>query len=438
MENISNVEEYVQQAKMLVRAQKYEEAVVYADKALEEDKMCFDAWVLKGIALADSEAYEEAKGCFQKGIMIDKKAPAPHYHLSVVHFIEGNVEEGIKASNQAIELGYDEQDIYFNLGLVYESEGDDDKAIRNYNKAIKKDELNPYPHLRKAMVYLNSAQYAAGLEALEALRKNCPDCYEGYHYAAAAYLAMGDANGADELLKSAEDMFHEDVDIVIDRIKVLVALNKSQEALDKIENIMSAVENEEQNKELLIAKAKIVGLEERYDETISLLEESLKLVKDESLDAEAHYLLINAYLMREDYEKVKVHALELSELPDTNTYALGAQYYVAMAEARLHPENMQDVYKKAIFYYRSLTLQNPNRVEAYLFRAVCYKEMGDYEKAMEMVNYVTNFTTDIPGLDVIKASILDYMGKKDDAKNLLEGAAAKGEDVAQIMLDNQE
>lgn len=289
--------------------------------------------------------------------------------------------------------------------------GEDTKAIRNYNKAIKRDELNPYPHLRKAVVYLNSAQYEEGLEALGELRKNCPDCYEGYHYAAAAYLAMGDADSADKILAEVEETFDEDIDILIDRIKVLVARNQNKEALDKIECAMAMAPEEIQRKELLLTKGKVVGLEERFDETRQLLEQALTCGKDERLDAEILYLLINAYLIEAEYDRVKQYAVELAELPDTDTYALGAQYYAALAEARLYPDKKQEAYKKAVFYYRSLTLKNPNRVEAYLFRAVCYRDIGEPKKALEMVQYVGNFTTNIPGLDVIKESILKEMGE---------------------------
>lgn len=438
MEKIDNTEEYVQQAKMLVTAQKFEEASNYAERALGEDPMCFDAWVVKGIALTDLESYSEAAECFQKAAMIDKNASAPHYHLGIINFIQGNVEEGIKESNQAIELGYDEQDIYFNLGLVYEGEGDDDKAIRYYSKAIRKDELNPYPHLRKAMVYLNSMRYEEGLEALEELRRFCPDCYEGYHYAAAAYIAMGNSVGAEQILNKAEETFNEDADILIDHIKVLVAQGKYEEAMEKVEQGEKLAKSLEQKKQLLLCRAKVIGIQERFDEAIRLLEQAQNTGKDEENDAEIGYLLINAYLMREDYAKIKEQAEKLSILPDTNTYALGAQYYLAMAEAKLNPDNRQNLFKKAAFHYRSLTLQHPNRIEAYLFRALCYRDLEEYEKALEMVNYVENFTSSIPSLDTVKAEILKAMGKNGQAEALLRDASEKGEEIAKILLENKE
>lgn len=434
----SNVEEYVKQAQMLLQVQEYEAAGKYADKALAEDKMCLDAWVIKGVALADVKDFDSSKECFEKAVMIDKNVAEPHYHLGVVHFIQGNTDAGIKETNLAIELGYDTQEIYFNLGLVYETEGDDEKAVRNYNRAIKKDELNPYPHLRKAMVYLNRSQYAAGLQALEDMRKNCPDCYEGYHYAAAAYIAMGDAGSADELLVKAEERFPDDIDILIDRIKVLVALGKNSEALSKTEAALQTATNSLHRKELMLSKAKLVGLDSNVDGALTMLDEALNLGADESIDSEICYLLVNGYLSKQDYAKVKEYALKLAEIPDTNNYALGAQYYLALAESNLQPATKQEVYKKAIFYYRSLTLSNPGRIEAYLFRAVCLKDIGDYEKALEMIEYVTNFATDIPGLDVMKASVLDAMGKKDTSKELLKNASQKGNTIAQFMLDNQE
>lgn len=420
---------------MLITAQKFEEAASYAERAIQENPMCFDAWVVKGIALADMDVYGDAKECFQKAVMIDKSAPAPHYHLGVVHFIEGNPGEGIKESNQAIELGYDEQDIYFNLGLVYEGEGDADKAIRYYSKAIKKDELNPYPHLRKAMVYLNSMRYEEGLEALEELRRFCPDCYEGYHYAAAACLAMGKSDDAEQILLKAEETFNEDVDILIDHTKVLVAQEKYQEAMKKIEKGEKLAEDEKQQKQLLLCKAKVIGIQEQFDETIRLLELAQTTGQDAESDAEIGYLLINAYLMNEDYENIIKQAEKLSALPDTNTYALGAQYYLAMADTKLHPENRKNIYKKAIFYYRSLTLKNPNRVEAYLFRALCHRDLGEYDKALEMVKYVENFTVEVPSLNTMKASILGEMGKNSEAETLLKDASEKGEEIAQILLE---
>lgn len=436
-EKIKNeeLEEYIQQAKTLLDAGAYEDAAIYAQKALELDGRNFEAFMINGMAQADMEQWEQAIECFRKAQMLDTKAAAPYYHKGMIYFMTGDNEAGIKECNMAIELGFDKPEIYFNLGLVYEGMGEFQPAVRYYTRAIKCDMLNPYPYVCKAMVYLNQMKYEEGLEVLGELRKYCPDCFEGYHFAAAAYCSMGEYEKADTILAKAEELFEEDVDILNDRIKLLVAQEKYKEAEEKLKKAQILEKDPLQNKQLILSRAKICGLKGNMEESICLMEEALHSGKQEDMDSEIRYLLIHAFLPNKEYQKILEQAEELRALPETLPFALGAAYFKAFALSHLKEDRKTEVYKEAICYYRNLTIRKPSVLEAYLFRSICHKELGELDKALELIEYVEKLTSSFPKLMLIKAGVLQEMGRKDEALKLLEQPELAGEDLLDYLLN---
>lgn len=423
------LKEYLQQGEILLENGNYSQAVVYADKILEADEMNLQAYVLKGASLAKAEKYDEAEECFRRAILVDKKSEMAHYHMGSVLLLKGDTIQGIEEYRKAIELGYEYWDIYFNLGLAYEDREDYDIAIREYSRAIKLDSLNPLAYIRKGLIYMQQSRYEEALRVWDELRKMCPNSFEGYHYGAQVYTILEEYDKADSLLKGAEERFTEDADILLDRLRVLVAKGDVDTALQEVEKAEKMINDSMRKKELALEKAKLYGVQDKMPECIQMLESVLQESENETLDAEIRYLLINAYKLQKDFEKIEKHAEELLKYDMSNPYALGAKYFQAEAMSWKNAECKQKVYKDAIRFYRKLAVDNPERIESYIFRAICHREIGEYEKALEMIDYVMALQT-TGKLWFIKSNILKEMGKEEEAKAAFAKAEELGEDMS--------
>ena len=80
------------------------------------------------------------------------------------------------------------------------------------------------------------------------------------------------------------------------------------------------------------------------------------------------------------------------------------------------------LYKEASTLYRLATLENPAAVDVYLYRAMCLKDLEEYDKALEMLEFVENLSGEVAEIYTIRASIYREQGKSALAEEELRKA----------------
>lgn len=420
---MNEVDEYLQMGQVLLGAEKFDEALSYIDKVLDKEPMNQIAYITKGIAYASVEEYAKAKECFKRCIKIDKKFADAYFQLGNIEFLTDNFQEGIKNYNQAVSYGYEDASLFYNLALVYEEKDNVDEAIRYYTKASAMDETNAEYLIRKATLQIQIARYEEALQTLEKIRNRFPDSFEGYHLSAAALTLLEDYDTADEILKNASVLFPDDMAIVFDRLRILVTKGDLQGAMALLDKAKEMDNVPEIEKEILLNEAKIRGQMDELDVTIELLEKALKIEGGEYLDSEIKYLLLNALFIKRDFNRMFDVAKTVDRENSEDPYNLCGMYYKGIAAKGREDVNYEKCFDEAVRYYRNISLKDPSRVDAYLFRAMCYREIKNYEKAMESVNYVLLLQPDNAQLHQIKGNLLLDQGKKGEAQQ--EYAEAK-------------
>ena len=429
----SMADEYVQLGQTLLGNEKPEDALEFFDKALLEDGMHYDAYVSRGIALIMLRRTDEARESLERAIKIQKDSPDAWFHLGNLDLLEGKPENGIEHYNKAVAFGLSGDTVYFNLGLLYEMKEDMDEAVRNYNKAIQLDGNNPTYRSKKAALQIRVGKYAEAIRTCEELRQVAPDSFESFHLAAAAYTMMGNYDAADALLAFAEEAFPSDREILFDRIRVLLTKGDVDAAIARLDKMEAVAETVAEKKEILVSRAKAAGQKEDIEGMIAALEKALSLGEDEQQDVEARYLLMNAYLATKRYEKLYATANEIGKGDDTNAYVLSAKYYAALSAKAMGKANYIEIYKDAIRYYRAMSMNDPNRVDAYLFRAVCLKDMEQYDKALELVDFVLKLQPESGQLHAVRANILKAASREDEAQKAFTQAERYGCKEVQLL-----
>ncbi len=426
------IAEWLNQGQMLIGAEAFDEADKYFDKILAKSPMHAEAYVYKGLVKANRGALDEAKEMLNKALMINKNYAEAWFHLGNIAFMQDSFSEGVKCFNKSIALGYSHPDVYFHLGLMYEDREDFNEAIRCYNKAIAMDELNTTYRIRKASLHLATGRYEEAIQSLNELRMIAPDNFDSYHLLSAAYTMQGQFDDAQRILEDARRRFPDDIDILFDRLRVLAAKGDLDGALKLVDDAEHLSLNEEGQRELLLNKGKLLGQQEKIDEAITCFERALSTggdLENDPEDGEILYFLMNAYLARQNYEKLLEYAFRAEKAGDSDPYVLCAKYYIAAAYKNLNKNNSVEKYKDAIRYYRQISMENPERIDAYLFRAMCHRDLKEYDKALELTDYVGILQPENGNIQLIKGNILKEKGDIRGAKSAYQKAKKLGASI---------
>lgn len=217
------------------------------------------------------------------------------------------------------------------------------------------------------------------------------------------------------------DMFPNDVRFAIDKASLMISKEEYENAiqyLEFIENHYSS--SEEIQRSIYMEKARAYAFTENVDKTIESLENVQKISENSEspyLDAEASYLLMNCYLTVENYENAIECARKLKKLEKEHKYSLAAHYYEALAIKKLgREEEAQQLLKDSIESYRSISLKNPGNMESYVFRIMSLRELGEFEKALELVDYLTKVAGNMAEIHTLRAMVLEDLGRTEESK----------------------
>ncbi|SDI36103.1 Flp pilus assembly protein TadD, contains TPR repeats [Pseudobutyrivibrio sp. 49] len=411
--------EYMIQAKSLLGAEKYEEALTYLDKAEKEENMDEELYLTRGIVLANLSRFDEAKAEFEKVLKLKKDNGLALFHMGNIEILIGNRAQGIEYFNNAIAYGFDDAQVYYSLGLMHEEDGNDELALRNYSKAILKDPTRADIRIRKVRTLVNNKMEKEALFALDELILSNPDAFEGYHM---KYLLLVDQKKYDDAAKVIEEamtLFPKDTEFALDKASLMVAKGDLDAALAYIDQIKEEMET---TPEILhgmeMQKSRIYSAKEDMGKVVEHLESARQIALENNVnDFEESYLLMNCYVSQKAYEKAIEAAKHLKEAEGQDYYSLAAHYYEPYALKQMgKTEGVDQMFNDAIDYYRSVTLENPSNVDAYAFRIMCLREINKFDKALELTDYLVTVADQLPETHALRAAILNDLGRTKEAE----------------------
>lgn len=441
MENL-NLLEYMNQATALMGQEKYEAALSFLEKAEAEDRFNIDIYITKGVAYANMNEFEKARSEFEKALKVNKKEGVVYFHLGNIEMLLGNKAKGIEFYNNAIANGFDDAQVYFSLGLMHEEENNDDLAVRNYSKAIQKDANRADIRLRKIRLFIKNQHLQEALQSLDELILSNPDVFEGYHLKYLVLASLEKYDEASEVLSSAMLLFPKDTAFAIDKASLMITKKEYKQALEYLHSLGDTYEiDDEAAHSIAMEESRAYAFLEDMEGTISSLEKAraiaLKL-DPPRLDMEAIYLLMNCYLNNEEFEKVIECAKELKKAEGEDYYSLAAYYYEPFALKKLEKlEEAKKLFEEAAVHFRSASLKNPGNVDSYAFRIMTLRELGEYQKALELADYLIMVKDELAEAHTLRATVLEDLGRNDEAKNERAKAVSIGGYMADLPANNQ-
>lgn len=441
MENL-NLLEYMNQATALMGQEKYEAALTFLEKAEAEERFNIDIYITKGIAYANLDEFDKARVEFEKALKVNKKEGVVYFHLGNIEMLLGNKAKGIELYNNAIANGFDDAQVYFSLGLMHEEEGNDDLAVRNYSKAILKDANRADVRIRKIRLFIKNQHLQEALQALDELMLSNPDVFEGYHLKYLVLASMEKFDEANDVLSSAMLMFPKDTAFAIDKASLMITKKEYKQALEYLSTLGDTYEiDEESAHSIAMEESRAYAFLEDMNGTIKSLEKARNIAlkfDPPRMDMEAIYLLMNCYLNNEDLEKVVECAKELKKAEGEDYYSLAAYYYEPFALKKLDKlDEAKKLFEEAVSYFRSASLKNPGNIDCYAFRIMALRELGEYQKALELSDYLIMVKDDLAEAHTLRATVLEDLGRNEEAKTERAKAVSIGGYMADLPANKQ-
>lgn len=411
-----------QQAAMLIKAGSYEAARQKIERAVEIDPMLMDSYKNSGDLYIALERYEDAKNAYKKALLVEKSGLL-YFLYGNACFLKDEVHEGLENYNLAISAGYDSDEMMFFMGMAYEHLNDDSMALRYFHKACVKNPSRADYQVKKiaALIRLDMADNAE--ECVDELLLNSPELYDGYHIKTQILLNRDAVQEAVAFSKSAAERFPEDADLMYDYIKS-VALSGDQElALKLLSSARKMKYFEDAKRQFLILEAEVSAETGNFDYAVECCKGCIALESDSDFDGEARFMLLNLYLTKPDYGLAleQADAVVKKDLEDLYYYA--ALYYRPFCTKLLgRTEEARALYKEANAVYRMATIRNPGAVDIYLYRAMCLKDLEEYDKALEMLDFIAGLGGQIAELHTLRAEIYRIQGRKSLAEEELQKA----------------
>ena len=408
----------------LLKAGRVDAAYEYFCQAEQSDPQEITAYINQARALTSAGDLKAAKSALDKALLLDAQNEDALFYMSCACFLSGLYEDGLLYAGQAVDAGCQEPMLYLNMANASEELGHLDNAIRYFNKAINLNPLEGNYYTAKAECQMRHGRDDDALQTLSVLHRNCPDSYEAYHYSYLIYARKGEFDKAQEILSEGIENVPGDAGLYLDMVHLMNLTRHPEEALQLLEALSEVKDQLELDpRELMLERAKAYLISEKVQEAFDLLKQVVEMPGAHTF--EGHYLLMNCAMALQNYEEMSRVAKLMIEADDNSEYSRAARYYLPMSlSKRGLAEEAKPYYEQAIRSYRSETLNHPEIIDAYLFRALCCKDLQRYDDAMTVLDYLDKLLPDYQPTQLIRAAIYLEMGKKAEAAQAYQKAGS--------------
>lgn len=400
-----------QQAVILLNTGNLMRAEEKCIQAINIDPMVMESYKNLGDIYLSKENYEDAKNYYKKALLIEK-SPIVYFQYGSACFLNNEPSEGMEYYNLALSSGEANEEMFFFVGLAYEQMNRNDLALRYIQKAILANPVRPEFKVKKVELLIKMGQEIEAEEVVDQILKSDPELFFGYHQKIIFMLESGRIDEARQFAKKATEKFPEDVDLMFDYARCALYQKDYDMVFQLIRNAKQMQYFQEEKSKFCFLEAQVNAEQGKFGDAIKNCWECIEI--EQNTYPEVRFMLINLYLLSLDFEKALAESEQMLENVTEDAYYLAALYYKPFCLKMLgKEEEAMRYYKEAISIYRLKTLKNPEVAEAYMYRAMCLKDMQEYEEALKMIELMEHITSGVPEVIQLRAEIYKIMQKED-------------------------
>lgn len=422
--NESNVDakDLCRQARMLIDTANFEDAAKKLDAAMCEDPMLLEIYKNYGDLHMAKDEYAEAKKSYKQALLIEKQGEL-YFLYGNACFLNGNEEEGITNYNLAISNGYDNEEALFFTGMAYEHLNDDNNAVRYFYRAIQKNPARPEFRIQLISSLIQLGEVEKAEEETDELIRTSPEIFEGYHLKNLLLTHAGRLEEAEQAALKATERFPEDVDLFLDYTRIFVQKGELDRAIGLIEKAKQMKYFDRGKRDFCHLEAQIYAQKTDYDHAIKCCDECISLETEDNFDAEVRFMKLNLNYVQKKYEEALKEAVAIVDAKKKNAYYNASLYYKARCLKELNrPEEANAAYRDALAILKVASLAVDSGVDTYMYRAMSHTDLGEYDKAFELLDFVDQLNLNIAETHLMRAEIYKQQNNEMMQKKELEKA----------------
>lgn len=328
---------------------------------------------LLGLLYISKKKEEKAINYLTKAFILKKNAYIAS-NLGKAYYFNSEYDNAIKIFNEALSIEPSE-DVYYSLALTYKKKSDINNAILCYKKALE----------------YNS------------------ESYKTYYNLSLAYKSIKDIDNALFYAEKSEEYCKDDVEVYT---LLSSFYEKKKEYLKAINALKRATEINPQNYLYFYNLGVLYSKIEKFDKAIIAYNTAIML-NDKYVESYVNIATI-----------YKERDLSVALLYLEKAYSISSkEEKVCLSLAQTY----KDLYnnEKSISILNDLLIVKPKCAEAFSLLSINYMDIGNYEKAFEYSNLALSISPKNCDYMHGKAVALKYLGKRDEAKRILETLVTK-------------
>lgn len=410
--------DHISQGIALMTEQKYESAKREFEAAIQIDVKSYDAYIHLGNACANLGQFDDALAAFKNALVVESNSGEALYSIANIHLLKDERLKAVEYYNKAEEAGFKKAELYQILAGIFFDANDVAQALRNISRAIAAEPFDGELRLFKARIYLADNKYDEALDTLDEMQKVLPDAFEAYDLRAQIYSGIGKYEEALNVSELGCHRFPEDANLALTKLKVLVEMSKDQEAADLIEKMKNGGQFDKVMKEAVIQESILFLRKQDTETTLSILQKANTALGG---DADIVYLIMDIYGKSENYEETMETANLLIDMNPGEYYESTARYFHAHSLDKMGKDaEAKAEYRKLTSLLRKATINNPSFYEGYIYRLLSHTRLGEFDKALELADYVENLYPDRADAHAFRYFIYKEQGdsaKAEESKN---------------------
>ena len=314
------------------------------DEGISEKELKAEAYFVEGMKYYIAETYDKA-------ILLFKKSA------------EGNPTSG---------------GVNYMLGKAFLESSDLANATIYSEKALKIDENNRFYRKFLGEIYTKQKRYKDAATMYEKLADKAPQDVDNYLDLSNVYILQEKFSDAIDIYNKIERTIGVSEEITRQKQLIYLKQNKLEKAIEEGDKLIASEPTEP---EYVVQQAQILISNERYDQAVLMLKNSLKKNPD---FAEAHVLLAEIYRKQNELEKCNEElqvAFANKNLPVEIKFKILGSYMLMMKE-----DNSEKTLENLLSLTKELIKQSPKEAKGYVVLGDLLMKKG--EMAVARDNYV--------------------------------------------------
>jgi tetratricopeptide (TPR) repeat protein len=247
---------------------RYEEAIASFDRALEIKLEYYKAWHNRGNALGNLGRNEEAIASFDQALQIKPDFHEAWYNRGNALFNLERNEESVAAYDQALQIKPDKHEAWHNRGIALGNLGRHEEAIASFDKALQ---IKPDKHeawYNRGIALDNLGRYEEAIAAYDQALQIKPDDHNAFRGRGISLTRIGQYDKALTNFNRAIELEPNDLQSLICRGVLFAWMGRYAEGIEVCDGILQTNPN---HVNALYGKACCYALQKNIDDSIKYL-----------------------------------------------------------------------------------------------------------------------------------------------------------------------